>query len=553
MSGNKKSALKWLAVNSRSVAAAVALLTVTGIAVAYVSTRFAVAAMYLLDSVTGKSQKSFSECVINLAALLALQLLLQMFYTLYDVRVRTEYKNLLQKNLFYTIITRDYLSISKIHSGELINRLTSDIETVYSNVIDIIPGTATLVSGVVFSFFTMLRLDWQLSLICLALGPVVMVCSAVYGRKMKGLYKDCRKSDGKIRSFMQECIQNIIAVKSFCSEKKSLAVARKLQHENYKLNMKRGYISILVNIMYYLALTAAYYFAVAWCAYKIKAGIMTVGAFTAIVQLVGQIQSPFRDVASVIPKYYATCASAERIMEIEGISSDEDSGTSAKLPSESEFVKISADGVNFSYGDEPVLRDVSFEVKKGEIAVLQGLSGIGKSTLLKIILGIIKPTGGAVTLDFKDLRLPADGGARGLFAYVPQGNLILSGSIRKNIAFFDDSADDEKIISAAKNACIWDFICSLPDGLDTEIGENGAGLSEGQVQRIAIARALYRGAPVILLDEATSALDESTEAQVLENIRKMKSKTCIIITHKDAALKICDKFLKLSNGVLEIK
>lgn len=546
---NKKTALKWLAANSKSVVLPIFVLALIGIAVSYISTRFAVAAMYLLDSVTGKSSKSFSECVLSLAFFLIIQLLMQVIYTVYDIRVRTKYRNLLSRNLFYSIMTRDYLSVGKLHSGELINRLTSDIDIVYTNVIDTVPGLATLISGIAFSFFTMFKLDRQLSVICLALGPLVMVSALVYGKKMKKLYKACRKSDGIIRSFMQECIQNIIVVKSFCSERKSYTAVGELQEENYKLNMKRGYISVLVNIMYYLALTAAYYFAVAWCAYKIKIGIMTVGTFTAIIQLVGQIQSPFRDVASVIPNFYSACASAERIMEIEELEPDSDD-SEVLLPSYEDIQKIIAENICFSYDKKEVLKDVTFEICRGETVVLRGISGIGKSTLLKIILGIIKPSSGTAEIVFDSNRIKIGKSARKLFAYVPQGNLILSGSIRDNIAFFDDNVDEGKIISAAENACIWDFISTLPEGLDTVIGENGSGLSEGQLQRISIARALYSDAPIILLDEATSALDENTEANVLKNIKEMKNKTCIIITHKDAALKICDKHFRLTDGIL---
>lgn len=549
MQKNRKTALKWLALNSKRVAVPITFLTLVGVAASYVSTMFAIAAMELLDSVTGKSTASFSRCVAYLALLLFAQLLLQIVYTLYDVRVRTRYKNLLQKKLFGTIMTRDYLNITKIHSGELINRLTSDIEIIYSNVIDIIPGLATLISGIVFSFVAMVKIDAELSFICLALGPLVMVCSVVYGKKMKSLHKQCRRSDGKIRSFMQECIQNITVFKAFNSETKAVSETQILQGENYRLNMRRGYISVVVNILYYLALTFAYYFAVAWCAYKIKIGVMSVGAFTAVIQLVGQIQSPFRDVASVIPQYYATCASAERIMEIENICGD-DCESGAPLPPVEDFCTIRAENLSFSYGEEPILQNVNFEIKKGQTAVLQGLSGIGKSTLLKIVLGIISPSGGRAVLEFKNAAVPCKSNVRKMFAYVPQGNLILSGSIRKNIAFFDDNADEQKIISAAKNACIWDFISSLPNGLDTKIGERGLGLSEGQVQRIAIARAFYKEAPIILFDEATASLDESTETAVLENIRKIGS-TCIIITHKDAALKICDKHFCISDGTLK--
>ena len=278
---------------------------------------------------------------------------------------------------------------------------------------------------------------------------------------------------------------------------------------------------------------------------------MTVGTFTAIVQLVGQVQSPFRDISSVLTKYYETCAAAERIMEIEGI--EEDCSSELTLSRELEnFVSIKAENLSFSYGEEPVLRAASIEIKRGEIAVIKGISGIGKSTFFKLLLGILKPAGGSICINCENKSISAGRETRRMFAYVPQGNMILSGSIRRNITFLEDGGDDEKIVAAAKNACIWDFIQSLPDGLDTVIGENGMGLSEGQVQRIAVARAFFYDAPVILLDEATSALDEKTELEILQNVKSMKNKTCIIITHKKSAESICNREICLSDGKFSV-
>lgn len=547
MSENKKSSVRWIVSNSAKILPSVALLTALGVAMSYISVRFAVASMNLLDTAMGKTSLNFSACIANIILLLLLQLVIQAVYTVYDVKVRTKYKHHLQRRLFKTVLTRTCPDIGKYHSGELVNRLTSDVNMINTNVVDVIPGTVTLVSGIIFSFAEMLRLDAALSLICLALGPVVLFSASIYGRKMKGLYKSCQQSDGKIRSFMQECIQNIVVVKAFCREKHSSDHADVLRAQNYRLNMKRGYISVAVNILYYIALTAAYYFAVAWCAYKIKLGIMTVGAFTAIIQLVGSVQSPFRDLAGIIPKFYAACASAERIMEIEEADPDDDSDSQsvkAQL-----FESLSAEKLSFAYENEVILSNADFKMNRGEIAVIHGMSGIGKSTFFKILLGVLKPQSGSAFVNFKDSRVHAGAATRSVFSYVPQGNMLISGTIRENIAFFDD-IDDKKIISASELACIRDYIESLPDGFDTVIGEKGLGLSEGQIQRIAIARAFYSDAPVILLDEATSALDEATELKILENIKTLSDKTCIIITHRPAALNVCDKKIRLENGKL---
>lgn len=540
----KSKSLKWLAKNSAGAAPAIAVLTVIGVAVSYISVRFAMVSMKLIDAATGKSDVGFKQSIAAIILLIAVQLALQAAYTVLDIRVRALYKNSLQRKLFDAVLTRDAASIGKMHSGEIMNRLTSDINVINSNMLDVIPSTVTLVFTVVFSFAAMFRLDSSLSLICLALGPFVMLSATVYGRRMKGLYKKCQLSDGKTRSFMQECIQSIIAIKAFCGERKASALAKNLQDINYRLNMKRALINVAVNIMYYIAMTAAYYFAVAWCAYKIKIGIMTVGQLTAIVQLVGSVQSPFRDIAGIIPKFYATAASAERIMEIEQL--DGDFSAEEDIP-KGDFVSVTADGVSFSYDDEAVLSGASLEVKRGEIAVLYGMSGKGKSTFFKLLLGILKPSDGRIAINFSDGSAPACAQLRKMFSYVPQGNMIISGTIRENIAFLDAGGDGERVVCAAKNACIWDYISELPDGLDTVLGEGGMGLSEGQVQRIAIARAFYHGAPIILLDEATSALDEATELEILKNIKAMKDKTCFIITHRPGAFEICDRKILLEN------
>lgn len=540
----KSKSLKWLAKNSAGAAPAIAVLTVIGVAVSYISVRFAMVSMKLIDAATGKSDVGFKQSIAAIILLIAVQLALQAAYTVLDIRVRALYKNSLQRKLFDAVLTRDAASIGKMHSGEIMNRLTSDINVINSNMLDVIPSTVTLVFTVVFSFAAMFRLDSSLSLICLALGPFVMLSATVYGRRMKGLYKKCQLSDGKTRSFMQECIQSIIAIKAFCGERKASALAKNLQDINYRLNMKRALINVAVNIMYYIAMTAAYYFAVAWCAYKIKIGIMTVGQLTAIVQLVGSVQSPFRDIAGIIPKFYATAASAERIMEIEQL--DGDFSAAEDIP-KGDFVSVTVEDVSFSYDDEAVLSGASLEVKNGEIAVLYGMSGKGKSTFFKLLLGILKPSDGRIAINFSDGSAPACAQLRKMFSYVPQGNMIISGTIRENIAFLDAGGDGERVVCAAKNACIWDYISELPDGLDTVLGEGGMGLSEGQVQRIAIARAFYHGAPIILLDEATSALDEATELEILKNIKAMKDKTCFIITHRPGAFEICDRKILLEN------
>lgn len=308
-------------------------------------------------------------------------------------------------------------------------------------------------------------------------------------------------------------------------------------------------MSILANAVFFLALTVGYYFALGWGAYKIAAGAMSFGTLTALLQLVGQIQTPFQGLSSLLPQYYNMLASAERIEELEALPNDIEHKETV-LPS---WEAVTLSKVSFSYHKETetILDNASFTVHRGQFVVITGISGTGKSTLLKLLLGILKPESGQARLRLADgeERTLADF-ERLLFAYVPQGNLIVSGTIRDNIAFFKTDVDENKIIEAAKIAQIWDFIREQPEGLDTLLGENGLGLSEGQSQRLAVARAVYAGAPVLLLDEATSALDEATELAILQALKERSNTTCILVSHKRAALHFCDTAFCFENGKL---
>lgn len=543
-----KTSFGWLISNSKKILVSVTLLTIIGIALSFISVKFAVISMELLDSATGKNDTNLTDIVLKIIFLLIIQISLKAIYTLYDIRIRAKYKNHLQDKLFRTTLTREYIEISKFHSGELVNRLTNDINIIITNVIDTIPQVVSLIASIVFGFVAMYRIDSTLSCFCILLGPIIMATSILYGKKIKRVHKHCRQSDGLISSFMQECIQNIVAVKSFCGEDFSADQVNELQDNNYKLNMKRGYIRVFVNVLYFISITVAYYFSVAWCAYKIKSGLLTVGAFAAIVQLVSSIQTPFKNISGTITKFYAAFASIERIVEIEDLYSDCSDGQIEKNINTNEFKSLAVKNIKFSYGNESILNCANFELTRGEIAVIRGISGIGKSTFFKILLGLLSPESGEVTAMFNHSRIQLDSKTRNLFAYVPQGNMVLSGTIRKNITFPHTNISEEKIVDSAKKACAWDFISSLENGLDTEIGENGIGLSEGQIQRIAIARAFCCDAPILLFDEATSALDDTTELQILRNIKAMCDKSCIIITHRIVHKDIYDKEFYLNDG-----
>ncbi len=548
------SSLRWLFCRVRDIAWRVAFLTLFASLASYVSVRFALVSKDLLDAALNPLERAdFAPSLLSLASLIAIQLALHIAYTLISLKTEGLLRNRLQSSLFNIILKKKWQSVTAYHSGELLNRLNGDVNIISSNIIAVIPNFFALISKIALSFSALYVLDRDFALVFVVVGPFVMLVARLYSQKIKPLGKRCLESQGKVHSFMLEALRNLQVIKSFGVSDKMTEKAGKLQGDNLALIMKRGFLSIFANILFYISLTTGYYFAVAWCAWKIAHALMTVGTFTAIIQLVGQVQTPFKDLASVIPQLYTMTASAERIIELETMPDDEMRYPDADFGAiYNSMTDISVEKLSFAYEDEQIFDNASLKIAKGSLVAISGISGIGKSTLIKLIMGIMTPDGGEIRINTPDKSYLADASLRPLFAYVPQGNMILSGSIRENIAFMKSGVTDEEIISAAKTACIWDIISALPDGLNTMLGEGGTGLSEGQIQRLAVARAICSGAPILLLDEATSALDEKTENDMLDNIMKDKSKTCIIISHKECALKKCNISIKINGKKIEV-
>ena len=290
------------------------------------------------------------------------------------------------------------------------------------------------------------------------------------------------------------------------------------------------------------------FLALCWCAWKMLLGQMSFGSLTAVIQLVNQLQTPFVNLSGILPQYTAMVASAERLMELEAIEGEPAPSLENPKQVYDRMDALEAEAVTFSYDRDRILENASFRLPKGSFAVVTGPSGIGKSTLLKLLLGIFRPESGSLRLDCGGALIPLDRSTRRLFAYVPQGNLLLSGTLWENLTIVNPSASDEDIRQALHVSAMEDYLPQLPLGLDTPLGESGAGLSEGQAQRLAIARAILGGAPILLLDECTSALDAETEQKVLQRIKALPGRTCIAVTHRPAAATLCDWRLEVSDG-----
>lgn len=517
----------------------------------FVSVWFAMASREVIDTATGAVQGNLWYSCARLFLLLGLQVVLQIAINLLEVRMSGQLEMRMKENLFYSLLKKDWQTISSFHSGELMNRLTSDVTVIVSGLTTILPDFVSLVVRIIASFSVLVMLSPKLALCIIAVGPIVFVLARIYSKRMKSLHKACQQSDGATRSFMQEMLQNLIVVKSFQNEKAVSDHANEFQIKNYLLKLKRNAITLLANVFLFLAFTGCYYVVLAWGAFQLGKGL-TFGTLTAMLQLVSQIQTPFRSLSGLLSKCFSVLASAERIMELEQLSPER-----AYLPDVirvEDFSSLQVKNVSFDYDHHTVLDGADFSLQQGEFVAIAGQSGIGKSTLLKLMIGLIRPQQGSLYLQGAKGQVDMDETTRGYFAYVPQGNMIVSGTIRDNICFYKTDVSEEQIRFCASVAEMDEYLKTLPDGLDTVLQEGGAGLSEGQIQRIAIARALLRDAPVLLLDEATSALDEKTEEKVLSNIRSLTKKSCVIVSHKKAAFSICDRVMRIENGkMMEVK
>ena len=539
----KKNAIKWILENGKKSFPAIILLSIISITLSLIQINFATASKDVMDIATRQREGVLKDAFLVLLVLLLVRLILQIAVSYVNVHACSRFEIALKRHIFGILIKKDYLSVSKFHSGELMNRIDSDVSVIVNGIIDILPYAVMFLTSIIGAFCVLYRIDATLALIILCIGPIVAVGARIYSAKYKKMHILCQEYDGKTKSFMLEILQNLLVVKSFGCEEKVLDKSEVLQTRTYKLRIRRVTVSVLAQIGMFLIFNAGYYFAMAYAAYKLSTGEMTYGDVTAILALVAQIQSPFKSISGLIPRAFAVIASVERILELENIS---DENVATPLPADAVYSKMESivfDDVTFSYDEDAVISGINIDIKKGECAVIAGESGAGKSTVMKLFLGIIPKQSGNMYIKCDGEEIPLGIETRGLFAYVPQGNLVLSGTIRENIAFGKSDASEDEIINAAKIAQIWDYIKTLDNGLDTELGEKGAGLSEGQIQRISIARAILHNAPILLLDESTSALDSVTEKNLLSAIRDMTDKTCIIVSHKQAAFDMCDRVI----------
>lgn len=555
------SSLKWISKVTGSDRKRVFFILCIQIAQALASLYLAMALRTFVNSAVSKDVTAFRTYVFILLGVLLLMIGMSSGLRFLKEYTTTSIYKKFQMRELKEILDKAYAQVSGIHSGEWMNRINSDANVVSSGVTNILPNVVSMCVRLVGALYLLVRMIPEVAYIIIPGGCILGILTFLFRGKLKRMHKEQQEAQGRFRIFLQERLQNLLVIHSFSKEADVMKEGSQINEEYRKKHIARDNFSNICNVGFAIVMDGAYILGICYCGYRILQGTMEYGTLIAVMNLVSQVQSPFANLSGYVPQYYAMQASAERLMEVEEFA---DAFAEPPLNSSSisdfynnELLSIDLAGISFSYdvgsvvGEEDrteekktrhVLHNFSTSIPKGSIVAVTGPSGCGKSTMLKILMCLYPLDGGEVLLRTQDGEQKLDGKWRGLYAYVPQGNQLMAGSIREVVTFGNEEkyGDEEGIWRALKVADAEEFVRLLPEGLDSKLGEHGSGLSEGQVQRLALARAVYAEHPILLLDESTSSLDEKTEHDVLTNIKKLTNCTVVLVTHRKAPLGICD-------------
>lgn len=553
----KNPAMSWIFGVSGKLKLGVLLLVLLNSAISISAVAFALVLREAIDGAVSGNKMVFLKFVIILGLIMVGQIAARGVIRFLDEYVRSGMENVIKTRLYETILSRKYSAITAYHTGELLNRITNDAVVVADGFVQIIPGIIAMLVKLAGAATVLFVLDYRFSVIFFAGGGLVLIFTTLFRRVMKKLHKDVQAADGVLRSYLSENLGSLMVLKTFGAERKSIDTSKQYMDKHRFMRMKRNRFSNICNVGFGLVMNGGYIFGLCWCSFGILHGSITYGTLSAVLQLVDQLWAPLANMTGYLPKFYGMLSSAERCMELETLEEEHvESQFSRDYCRElyKDMTSIECKNITFRYEDDIILENADISIGKGELITIMGNSGAGKSTLLKLLLAIYEPEKGTLEIKTEKESYALTEKYRKMFAYVPQGNFLMSGNVTSAIASLDDTSADvdmDKVKAVAHIACADTFVEKLEHGYDTLIGERGMGISEGQAQRLAIARALYTDAPVLLLDEATSALDEQIEKKVLKNIRELTDKTVIIVSHRKAVLEVCDRCVVLEDKHFE--
>ena len=548
---------KWIMKYSARYKGAIAFYVFLGVFSTSFGIVSTVAGKYMIDIITGHETSKF----ILMAVIMVGGSLFSIFFS--NMIGRVSYKLTLgisqdiEADIFDKIMDADWLSMNKYSYGDILNRFNNDVSTVSSNAISWLP--TVIISGYTFiaTFIVIFYYDKIMAFIALGSAPFLALISKFVVKKQREYSKKVREIGSDIMSFEVETFYNYDSIKSFGIIAYYCRKLRSWQGKYKELGLKYNMFTIFTNIILSAIGLLVELIAFGYCLFRLWSGNITFGTMTLFLQQRSSLSVSFNKVVGLVPNFLNASVSAHRVRELVELPKEVHVPESCKMDKYiDEGFEVSMEGVDFCYKEgENIIEKSKLVARPGEIIALVGPSGEGKTTIIRLILGLVRPNEGTVSLKVSNgERAVMNAETRHLFAYVPQGNTILAGTIKENMKLVKEDATDDEIIEALKTACAWDFVEKLDGGIEYNVGERGRGLSDGQNQRIAIARAILRDAPILLLDEATSALDVETERNVLRNIIKVKpNKTCIVTTHRPSVLTMCKRVYRvIDKNVVEL-
>lgn len=488
----------------------------------------------LTDVAAGNMSGSIAFYLSLIVGLYVISFALEVAYTWVSALLGVKTQNIMQQAFFSRILNSKWKGIGRFHSGDVLNRLFGDVNDIVRLMTEVLPNTVIVAVQLVASFIYLYTMDRSLALLIAAVSPVFLLLSKVYMKRMRRIVRKIKDSNSNLQAIIQESIQHKMIIKVFGQSHNMVQGLEKRQSLLRSQIKGRAKFSTLASTIKRVGFSGSYLIALTWAAYELQDNLITVGMFMAFIQLIFRIQGPMQQMTQLLPVFVNSLTSSERLIELEELELEE-LGEPILLDKP---VGIRFENVNYKYSDNGrlVLEHFTHDFKPGSFTAILGATGAGKTTLIRLMLSLINPHEGKVSIYSANRTETAVPNTRCNFSYVPQGNSLFSGSIRENLRMGNPDATTEEMHKALKIA-LADFVLDLPDGIDTLCGEGGGGLSEGQAQRIAIARAIIHPCNVLLLDEATSALDIETERELLENIKKHYSETTIIfVTHRLAVV-----------------
>ena len=544
-----KETLKFISNNIKGCKLKIALLSICQVLLGALTVGFSFMLRYIIEAIELKNKELLVKYIIVLSAIAVFLILLQVFYRLYYEVSYSEIENKLKDNLFKAILNKDYQEIKKTHDEEWIHRLTSDTSVIANSILSILPSLCRMVVQLVLALVAIILLYWQFGLSLIPFILIIILITYFMRKRLKACHHEVQEKDGKAKVFFFESLQGLSIVHSFVKEDIFSKKNEQNLEEYKKARLKRNVFAVICSIAFVVVYYTFYILAIVFCGPRIIDGLMTIGLLTALVALLSQLTGPLGNITSIIPRYYSLIASGERLKveadpEVNYLNKEEIEEYYAK-----EFKGLEIDNVSYSYLDKygntvDALKRFSLLINKNERILIKGHSGGGKTTLFKLMLSLLTPDEGSIYLLDKEKHL-LDKKYEKLFGYVPQDNLLMQGTIKEVITLFSDSVDESKLEEALKLSESYDFVNELPLKENTYLNEKGSGLSLGEMERIALARALYSDAPILLLDECSASLDALTEEKVMANILSIKDKTIVLISHHKYETNLFDQIIDL--------